>query len=574
MYTYPNSDLHILSGCPLEPSYVNTIYFNSRADQTDYFSTLTKYSFEKYTFLRDRGFIKVYRPVGDLYDCNYLMFRNTAYSNRWFYAFITNVEYDNDTTTRVYFSLDVMQTWFFDYDLQEVFVDREHTSSDKLFENTVPENIGYGELICQKTELRNYPQLKADCYILLASETPEGNKPEVRFLYGQLCPLYPIITRAPTDEGGQGGWKDLQVPLNRYIDTGRTDAVISIYAIPRFMGALPTGEYPEGVSKEQVTFEMPVTDLDGYVPRNKKLFSYPYNVLWVSNNSGSVVEYRYENFEYGNDPQYYRCFFWLYGTAFTTPSVTLVPAGYKQHIFDWDESVSLSAYTPTPFIGDIYAAYMAQNSNKIAYAQSAPVQRGIYNAAVSAYKGVANAAESALTTMATAPVGKHSALSAGGIDTQSQLGMGVFSSLADGVQGAGLSLLGGVFERHMVIQEQLATQEDLQNVPNTARGLMQASSVLQASGELAFYAHKMCIKKEYAVILDDYFDRYGYKCNRMKTPNRNVRPHWTYTKTVGCTITARCPADAEAAICSIYDSGITFWRYGDEVGNYSLDNTL
>ena len=47
---------------------------------------------------------------------------------------------------------------------------------------------------------------------------------------------------------------------------------------------------------------------------------------------------------------------------------------------------------------------------------------------------------------------------------------------------------------------------------------------------------------------------------------------WTYTKTRGCVLVGDAPADDVRAICNIYDSGITFWKNGNEVGNYSLDN--
>jgi hypothetical protein len=65
---------------------------------------------------------------------------------------------------------------------------------------------------------------------------------------------------------------------------------------------------------------------------------------------------------------------------------------------------------------------------------------------------------------------------------------------------------------------------------------------------------------------------YGYAQHIRKVPNRAVRPHWTYTKTIGCCVKGSVPADDMASICAIYDKGITFWKNGDEVGNYNLPN--
>ena len=72
--------------------------------------------------------------------------------------------------------------------------------------------------------------------------------------------------------------------------------------------------------------------------------------------------------------------------------------------------------------------------------------------------------------------------------------------------------------------------------------------------------------------IDDYFNMYGYAIHRCKIPNRNVRPHWTYTKTIGCCIVGSLPSDSAKHICDIYNAGITFWKNGSEVGQYQLDN--
>ena len=85
--------------------------------------------------------------------------------------------------------------------------------------------------------------------------------------------------------------------------------------------------------------------------------------------------------------------------------------------------------------------------------------------------------------------------------------------------------------------------------------------------------NKKAITREFAVKIDDYFNRYGYQTNNVKVPNRNSRPHWNYVKTVGCSIKGSIPADDKSLICRIYDNGITFWKNGSEVGDYSLDNS-
>ena len=42
---------------------------------------------------------------------NYVMYRNTNYSNKWFYAFVTDVVYIAEDTTGFVLQTDVFQTW-------------------------------------------------------------------------------------------------------------------------------------------------------------------------------------------------------------------------------------------------------------------------------------------------------------------------------------------------------------------------------------------------------------------------------------------------------------------------------
>ena len=107
--------------------------------------------------------------------------------------------------------------------------------------------------------------------------------------------------------------------------------------------------------------------------------------------------------------------------------------------------------------------------------------------------------------------------------------------------------------------------------PPQAKGSSNGT-VLSASGNLTFVAYNKSITKEFAQIIDDYFDRFGYATHRVKKPNMNSRPHWNYVKTIDCSISGSVPSDDEKTICNIFDKGITFWKNGNEIGNYSLNN--
>lgn len=53
------------------------------------------------------------------------MYQNENYSDKWFYAFIDGMKYINDSMTEISISTDVWQTWQFDLEFMESFVERE-----------------------------------------------------------------------------------------------------------------------------------------------------------------------------------------------------------------------------------------------------------------------------------------------------------------------------------------------------------------------------------------------------------------------------------------------------------------
>ena len=109
MYIQPTTNIKLLKDVPLDTTYDHTIYFDSATAQYNYFVGLQKYNLNNYTYQRvKRGMARVGIKADNLYDCNYMMFQNTAYGDKWFYAFITSVEFVNNECAEIYFELDVM----------------------------------------------------------------------------------------------------------------------------------------------------------------------------------------------------------------------------------------------------------------------------------------------------------------------------------------------------------------------------------------------------------------------------------------------------------------------------------
>ena len=79
---------------------------------------------------------------------------------------------------------------------------------------------------------------------------------------------------------------------------------------------------------------------------------------------------------------------------------------------------------------------------------------------------------------------------------------------------------------------------------------------------------KKYIKPEFARIIDEYFDMYGYATHRVGVPNRAVRRCYTYVKTIGCSIHGNIPSEDIIEIQNLFNKGIRFWRSTAVFGNY------
>lgn len=68
----------------------------------------------------------------------------------------------------------------------------------------------------------------------------------------------------------------------------------------------------------------------------------------------------------------------------------------------------------------------------------------------------------------------------------------------------------------------------------------------------------------------------GYKTNRVKTPNITGRTYWNYIE-IGSHeefVHGNLPNNYLEVINNIARKGVTIWHNHDNIGNYSLNNTI
>ena len=555
-YIEPNTDLVLCENVPLDPTYEHTWWFP--ADNTGpgiQYAKVAGYSrtglqFTRQSYQRkDRGVIKVESPIENLIYCNYMAFKNSAFENKWFYAFIPKVEYINNITTAVYYSIDVLMTWYFDYTFDTCWIDRQHSTTDVAGDNLIEEGLETGEYIFASAErwpsLDNPKILVATTYLQDGSYSPANGKYWGKIFSG--CDIRDYDAN------------NLISFLSDITRDAKSDGIISIYMCPSLFWS-QTGSDGSGLSGDSKSVNRP-TAIDGYTPRNKKLFTYPYCFSYVSNDSGNGAVFPFEYFTNKT-----RADFTIKGTCMPPVSGIIYPNNYKGVLSNEDEKITISGYPLCSFSIDAFRAWLAQNTGALV-AQGAPLVVDAVGAAINGIRaGVRTAAVDAAIGGATGGVGliPMTALEtvSGGSITANPLraGLNAFNnSLSDDWFQNALGMLGSIRDHYVK--------------PPQAGGTL-AGSVEFGAGIKNFLISSKTIRAQFARIIDSFFDKYGYAQHTLARPNVQARPCWTYIKTAGCTINGSVPADDTKIIEAIHDKGITYWRHNVNFLDYSQNNQV
>lgn len=577
-YIQPNSTVLLLHGVSLDKSYNHTIYWSDIGVQSAQLASYVKTTprvmrFEKQTYQRvNRNTIRLQVLADDIYDCNYIMFQNTSYGNKWFYAFIDEVNYVNDKATEIVYTIDVMQTWYFDYELGMCFVEREHTLTDVAGENIVDEGLNGGEMIYNEEKSIPFSGAYMGGFIttknitgLTSLNNLEAPTDNTSAPCGVSSGLY-IYAGLPVDDvadqmyrsnptayvSSANGAYDIFTNVSGFsyiidqIVKGRVegvdeDAIVATFQYPiefSLRSYINVGQslgFYTFTSSGTLTLERPNAfkglTTPQYTPKNNKLYTYPYMKCVCTTQQGAIAEYKFEDFSTSIELKT-AGIRWV-GTLFPAPQLYAFPTDYKGIARCYDEGVAITNMPVPAWKGDRYAQWLNQ--------QSFSTGAGLFSAALTAALGLAS----------SNPV----ALAASGVSLVSAI---------SGVVGKAL---------------------DLSRTPPAAYLQSSNNTLMSATKQITIKLQSQTIKAERAKVIDDYFSMFGYAVHEVKMPNirsaplSSLRPNWNYIKTQGCVIHPNksqnkgLPADAEAQIARIYDNGITFWVSDTNIGDYSLDNT-
>lgn len=535
MYIQPNSTVRLIKNCPIDASYSDTIYFDSTDAQYNYFSNLDGLTFQALSYIRkEDGVIRIESDISQVYNVNYMMFRNTSFENRWFYAFVTSVNYINNAVAEIHFVLDVIQSWFIQSGmLEECYVEREMAVDDTIGANIKTEPVGVGDYV-----FNYYNKMTPDgdtpyCVVMVTdvSASTQGGKFINRIYSGSKLYAFSI---AEVD--------NLNALISTYTNENRGDAITAIFMCPSYLCQNRDSETYELLSTENASFwlerdlQLSTDDtLDGYKPKNNKVYTYPYNFYHVDNGTGTELNLRYEFFK-DLTPA-----FQFAGIVAAPPQLTLRPKFYKNLEGDGDtvntEMLSVADFPQCSWANDGFQAYLASIGLTGEAIERNPL--GIIGGGLK----LAGSLASALT-----------------VPGSDGLISGKSGTSATNVVGA----IGGAMTN-------LYTQ---MTKADTLNGNFNGGNVNWALNTFGFYKGRMSITAENAKAIDDYFSLYGYNTMEVKVPNISSRDHWNFIKTVDCKVSGNIPTDDIVTIETIFNTGLTFWKHGNEVRNYELDNTI
>lgn len=623
MEILPTNRVRLIKNVPFSVNYQDVVLFDNATAQQNYFNSLQYIEFDNITYTRNNGQIKVNANRETLLDYNYMYFQNTNYGTKIFYAFITDVIYINPNTSLIKFIIDEWQTWCFDLTFRPTFIERKHcqrwNSDGTPVINTVPEGLNYGSEYIVKDHDDYNNDLYWICFVtsLVGSDFAEGtpvNSIDVpTMLEIFYLPIYKTTTYTYIKSEYNGA--TLESPMD-FLTLFREDEKLVNKLVSCYLVSEPPFAYDwrfvdgtiDIITYDSNSMLVKVLDHNGNthgaianlsfgVPNRinrsfskygslknniteSKLLMYPYSYVQLVDGQGNnfIIKPEYLSTSTINIT--------TYTTAGLNSKQAHIVQDYRQENVNlnacrWELQNGIINSMPNniTIIDDYSAAYLQGNANTIE-TNIANVQlqadtnkqiaknnmnSNLVSSTVSAYGNILSGAISG------GSVGGAAGAAAGAMVGAAQ-GIGnIVNSYIQGKNYVENTELQGNVTEEKTIASAMAKIEDTQNVADNVA--LQGGDVYftfqnQFSGYCLVYKQ---ISSEYITILEDYFQKYGYKVNIIETPNLHTRQSWDYIRTVGCNVVGSINNDSLEKIRTIFNNGVTIWHTTD-VGNYNLSN--
>lgn len=551
MPTIPNTTLYV-GVVPWNSDLKNVQSYESRAVQISTIQGLSKHKYEHINIIRRDSDLILKGVNEDLTQCNYLMYQNKDISDKWYFAFIDNVQYNSLNSVIISHTIDVWQTYQFDITYYKNLILRSHVakSADTVGRWLAPEPISVAPEFERKHNVFNNLSWTPQ-YVLHSTSVynPKTKKYEYKGngTGATLSAEYGIFVDNDSDiqkvvinygrksveeiaddvgqTSGNKTWKDWVNSI--FAGSAATDVVesvkattsiadlqdhrnelIGLYAIPSWVHDGTNKYATNAITSKSVSVTLPTSTLAcGYTPRNKKMLSSLCKAYLFYNENGFKLPLKPELFTSGTP-------------TFTVKSTELSTNGFILQIGS-------------------YADYTVK-TNKISYNCE---NRLGYDA---------NTGLDKVLNGLTATVGVVNAV--GSVASQAFAG-----NIGGAVQGAV-----GAFQQSINMIDALG-----QRGVNTG-----------ASGDIMSITEKRAMPvfadvsptEAQCRYIDDFLDVYGYAINeigKISTYMKN-RSNWNYIQVANCNIKVSAPNDDVNKLKHMFENGVTIWH--KKFGDYDQSN--
>lgn len=540
-----NSEIIIAQGIKIDNTYNNVLSYNTSEMLELVNNNRVAYA-NNYSFIRkETNTIQVGFNYSQVCNANYMAFQNKDYDNRWFFAFIRDIQYVDDGNVNIVFDIDVWSTYYSSLNIMDCFVEREHVNDDTIGLHTIPEDIATGDMVVEKI-VEDY-SLASDFFVGVLSDwfpisTGEQGAPGKQFngitiynggVFGHQLLLFRVSAtstgqspdllaldlyiRITNHDGHIEDIKDMFIIPGAMIDETKLD----LHDCHRQSGAFDQTTHFYTIRKTMnengIVQDIPkVHSFNNISVKNNKLFVYPYNYILATNNNGNQNIYRYELF--GNQEN---ATFQIQMALQIGISGRCVPMNYNGQVDENDdESIPLGKYPTCCWSADSYVNWLTQQSVNLP------------------------------TKFASAIIGVGANLATGNVGGAMLVGAGAVATTIGDLNMAQLK-------------------------PNIEGG-GNTSDVVYSAERNTITFKCMRPKLENIRIIDDYFTRFGYKINETKRPNLTGRQYWNYIKIGAGDRFASGDIQSKYLdeINNIAQKGVTIWHDHDSIGNFDLDNAI
>lgn len=402
--TQYTTKVELFQDCPFDNTYEHTLQATTIESKKSWLEANCTYNaaedkFDDLMYIKidsssDRGTMRL--KVKDMkafgYNYCYINFLLKGYT---YFCFITGCRYINDATAGqststegIYefdIEIDLLMTNLLNEDqLRPCFVERQHSESDKMYENLEPEPIAIPEhykvkttdIIYKRAEDQYGPGVPASMHsfnssyaaLVIAVADAEGWQVQMDGVYMPVT-LYYVSMNDP------GAGDQIRTVFRNHSGTDHERDIVACYMVPGclikdfyYSGEGPDGQCINNNLYVPTSVELalnPVGDYSTYggkytnlAIKNKKLYAYPYRFSMLSTHEGNEVMLRDEFFANRSNAKLS-----MYFTITPSPVLRIVPKDYaNEQGLEADNNVlTVNNFPMVPWAYSAYDNFIADS---------------------------------------------------------------------------------------------------------------------------------------------------------------------------------------------------------------------